>query len=159
MTAADAAGVLAIYQRGLDSGPAGFETTAPDWAGFEATHLPEHRFVAEHGGMADGALLAWVAVSPTSSRAVYAGVVELSIYVDEAARGRGLGRQLIGRLLESTASGGIWTVQATVFAENAASLRLHERAGFRVVGVRERIGRRDGRWRDTVLLERRAPTP
>lgn len=153
----DADAVLRIYQEGLDTGQASFETTAPTWAAFDAGRLSEHRHVAEDGA---GAMLGWVAVSAVSSRCVYAGVVEHSVYVDPAARGRGVGRALLGALIASTEAAGVWTIQSGVFPENTASLALHERAGFRVVGVRERIGRHaahGNRWRDVVLLERRSP--
>ncbi|MGC5285028.1 GNAT family N-acetyltransferase [Micromonospora sp. DT231] len=154
MTAADADRVLAIYQAGLDAGNASFETTAPTWAAFDATRLTGHRFVAVDP---DGTVLGWIAVSPTSTRAVYAGVVEHSVYVDPAAQGRGVARLLLEALVASTEAAGIWTIQSGIFPENAASLTLHRRAGFRVVGVRERVGRHHGRWRDVVLLERRSP--
>ena len=155
MEPADAAAVLAIYQEGLDTGLASFETQAPDWGRFDAGRLPEHRWVAVDD--ATGLLLGWVAVTPYSGRAVYAGVVEHSVYVAAAAQGRGVGRLLLARLIDSATAAGIWTIQSTVFPENAASMRLHRSAGFRVVGTRERIARRDGRWRDVVLLERRSP--
>ncbi|MFF5180500.1 GNAT family N-acetyltransferase [Micromonospora sp. NPDC000316] len=155
MIAADADRVLVIYQAGLDAGNASFELTAPTWAAFDATRLTAHRFVAVD---AAGTVLGWIAVSPTSTRAVYAGVVEHSVYVDPSAHGRGIARRLLDALIASTEAAGIWTIQSGVFPENAASLRLHQRAGFRVVGVRERVGRHHDRWRDVVLLERRSPT-
>jgi len=153
MRMGDAVAVLAIYQAGLDGGDASFEVTAPDWAGFVATRLPDHRYVAVDGG---GAVLGWVAVTPVSQRSVYAGVVEHSVYVDPAAGGRGIGTALLRRLIASTEAAGIWTIQSGIFPENAPSLALHARTGFRVVGVRERIGQHHGRWRDVVLLERRS---
>ncbi|MFU8872879.1 GNAT family N-acetyltransferase [Micromonospora sp. SL4-19] len=155
MTAADADRVIAIYQAGLDAGDASFETRAPTWAAFEAGKLPDHRFVAVD---ADDHLIGWIAISPTSTRAVYAGVVEHSVYIDPAAQGRGAGRLLLDTLIASTEAAGIWTIQAGVFPENTASLALHQRAGFRIIGIRERIGRHHGRWRDVILLERRSPT-
>ncbi|MEU5785464.1 GNAT family N-acetyltransferase [Micromonospora lupini] len=155
MTTTDADRVLAIYQAGLDGGDASFEITAPTWEAFDATRLPAHRFVAVDGG---GTILGWVAVTPTSSRPVYAGVVEHSVYVDPAAQGRGVGRLLLDALITSTEAAGIWTIQSGIFPENTGSLALHRRAGFRVIGVRERIGRHHDRWRDVVLLERRSPT-
>ncbi|WP_405109717.1 GNAT family N-acetyltransferase [Micromonospora sp. NBC_01405] len=154
MAADDAERVRAICQAGLDDGDASFETTAPTWAAFDASRLSDHRLVAVAG---DGTVLGWIAVSPTSTRAVYAGVVEHSVYVDPVARGRGVARLLLDALIGSTETAGIWTIQSGVFPENVASLALHERAGFRVVGVRERVGRHHGRWRDVVLLERRSP--
>ena len=155
MRASDADRVLAIYQAGLDAGDASFETQAPSWAAFETAKLPAHRLVAVADGT--GEVLGWAAVSPVSSRAVYAGVVEHSVYVDAAARGRGVGTALLQALIESTEEAGVWTIQSGIFPENTASLRLHQRAGFRVIGVRERLGRHHGRWRDVVLLERRSP--
>lgn len=154
MTVRDADRVLAIYQAGLDGGDASFEVVAPTWAAFDTTRLPAHRFVAVDGH----GILGWVAVSPTSTRQVYAGVVEHSVYVDPAAQGRGVGRLLLDTLITSTEAAGIWTIQSGIFPENAASLALHQRAGFRVIGVRERVGRHHDRWRDVVLLERRSPT-
>ncbi len=153
MAADDAHQVLAIYQAGLDTGHASFETTAPDWPAFDTTRLPGHRFVAQ-----DGEIVGWVAVSQVSARPVYRGVVEHSIYISPAAHGQGVGLALLHRLIASTEAAGIWTIQSGVFPENKASLRLHEKAGFRTVGVRERVGRHHGVWRDVVLLERRSPT-
>jgi phosphinothricin acetyltransferase len=153
MASADAATVLRIYQDGLDAGHASFETTAPDWAAFDRGRLPDHRFVAVDAGEVVG----WVAVTPVSARPVYAGVVEHSVYVDPGAHGRGVGATLLDALIASTETAGVWTIQSAIFPENAASLRLHERAGFRVVGVRERLGKHHGRWRDVILLERRSP--
>jgi phosphinothricin acetyltransferase len=158
MTAADADAVLAIYQAGLDTGEASFEHTAPDWATFDAGRLAAHRLVAADPSVPAGpAVLGWVAVTPVSARKVYAGVVEHSIYVDPAARGRGIGGALLRALITSTEAGGIWTIQSGIFPENAASLALHHSCGFRTVGVRERIARQGDRWRDVVLLERRSP--
>ncbi len=153
MTAGDAAAVLAIYQAALDGGDASFETSAPDWPAFDTGRLPDHRWVAAAGGR----VLGWVAVTRVSPRPVYAGVVEHSVYVDAAARGRGVGRALLDRLIVSTEEAGIWTIQSGIFPENRASIALHERAGFRVIGTRERVGRHHGRWRDVLLLERRSP--
>jgi L-amino acid N-acyltransferase YncA len=154
MQAADAEQVLAVYQAGLDTGQASFETVAPSWEEFDAAKLPLHRHVAV--GAASGQVLGWVAASPVSSRCVYAGVIEHSVYVDPACQGQGIGRALLAALIASSQDAGIWTIQSGVFPENTASLRLHERAGFRVVGIRERVGRHHGRWRDTVLIERRS---
>lgn len=153
MRPGDAPQVLAIYQAGLDGGDASFEHTAPDWAAFDAARLPGHRLVA----VEQDTVLGWVAVSAVSTRVVYAGVVEHSVYVDPAARGRGAGRALLDALIVSTEAAGIWTIQSGIFPENAASLALHRAAGFRIVGVRERVGRHFDRWRDVVLLERRSP--
>jgi L-amino acid N-acyltransferase YncA len=153
MTGAHAGAVLEIYQAGLDTGLASFETRVPDWAGFDAARLPGHRFVACDP---DGAVTGWVAVSAVSSRPVYAGVVEHSVYVRPGAVGRGVGRALLDALIVSTEAGGIWTIQSGIFPENTASLRLHASAGFRVVGTRQRIGLHHARWRDVVLVERRS---
>lgn len=148
----DADAVFAIYQAGLDRGDASFETTVPTWAVFDAAKLPAHRWVAADGDL----LLGWIAVGPVSPRPVYAGVVEHSLYVAPAVQGRGVGRALIERLITSTEAAGIWTIRSGVFPENTASLALHARTGFRVVGTQERVGRHHGRWRDVVLLERRS---
>src|SRR4051794_27064751 len=156
MTAADARAVLAIYQAGLDAGNASFEHAAPTWEAFDAGRLPEHRLVAVDPG---GSGLGWGAVSRVSARQVYAGVVERSVYVDPAAQGRGAGRALLDALIASTEAAGIWTIQSGIFPENSASLALHRAAGFRTVGVRERIGRhvsQGNRWRDVVFIERRS---
>ncbi|MFL6073852.1 MAG: GNAT family N-acetyltransferase [Mycobacteriales bacterium] len=153
----DAAAVLGVYQEGLDTGLASFEVRAPSWEEFDKGRLPEHRLVAVEGGV----LLGWVAVTPVSSRPVYAGVVEHSVYVAAAARGRGVGLALLRALAESTDRAGVWTIQSGVFPENRASLAVHARAGFRVVGRRERIGRHaalpGAPWRDVILIERRSP--
>lgn len=181
MTPEHAGAVLAIYQAGIDEGNATFETAAPDWAAFSAAKLPGHRFVAagalvparramtmlplhqgqrHHASAAgDAEVLGWVAVSATSARPAYAGVVEHSVYVHPAARGLGIGRMLLDRLIASTEADGIWTIQSGIFPENTASIALHLAAGFRIVGRRERIAQQRGCWRDIVLLERRAPRP
>ncbi|MFI5877341.1 GNAT family N-acetyltransferase [Streptomyces sp. NPDC051445] len=144
--------VLAIYQFGIDEGNATFETTAPTWETFDQAKLPDHRLVA----LDDGRVLGWAAVVPVSNRCAYAGVVEHSVYVHPDARGVGLA--LLEALLASTDAAGIWTMQSGIFPENTASLALHQRAGFRVIGTRERIGRHHGTWRDVVLVERRSLT-
>ncbi|KOU13809.1 phosphinothricin acetyltransferase [Streptomyces sp. WM6372] len=148
--------VLAIYQLGIDAGNATFETSAPTWEAFDAAKLPGHRLAALDDG--SGRVLGWAAVVPVSDRCAYAGVVEHSVYVHPAAQGRGVGLALLDALLASTDAAGIWTVQSGIFPENTASLALHRRAGFRIIGTRERIGRHHGRWRDVVLVERRSPT-
>lgn len=152
---ADADEVLAIYQAGLDTGQASFETAAPDWAGFCAGKLPEHRLVATDP--AKGQVLGWAALSPVSDRCAYAGVAEDAVYVHPSARGTGVGEALLRALVTGAEGAGIWTVQCGVFPENAASLALHARVGFRQVGRRERLGRHRGVWRDVLLLERRSP--
>jgi L-amino acid N-acyltransferase YncA len=153
MKAAHAAAVLRIYQAGVDEGDATFETTVPSWRSFDISRSPRHRLVAVKSGVVVG----WAAVAPVSSRPAYAGVVEDSVYVDPAARRRGVADALLRALISSTEEAGIWTIQSGIFPENAASLRLHERHGFRRVGIRERIGRLHGRWRDVILIERRSP--
>jgi L-amino acid N-acyltransferase YncA len=152
MTIAHAGPVLAVYQAGIDEGNATFETRAPSWDEFSAARLPGHRFVAITAGQVTG----WVAVSAVSRRCVYAGVVEHSVYVLPAARGLGIGHRLLDALIASTEAAGIWTIQSAIFPENTASMALHQAAGFRVVGTRERIGCHHGRWRDVVLVERRS---
>ena len=148
------AAVLAIYEAGIATGNASFETQTPDWPTWDSKHLPDHRFVALEKDEVRG----WIAASPTSDRCVYTGVVEESIYIAPLARGRGIGVRLMETLIASTEAAGIWTLQSGVFPENEASLKLHTRCGFRVVGVRERIGQHDGRWRDVLFLERRSAT-
>jgi L-amino acid N-acyltransferase YncA len=150
----DAGQVLAIYQQGLDTGEAGFETAAPSWDKFDAAKLDRYRFVAT--GPDDG-VLGWIAASSVSDRCCYAGVVEHSVYISPDARGRGVGAALLNTFIDATEADDIWTIQSGIFPENVPSLRLHAKAGFRTVGVRERLGRLNGRWRDVVLLERRSP--
>lgn len=153
MRTADASQVLAIYQAGLDTGEASFETAAPAWEAFDRAKLPRHRHVAI---TAAGEILGWVAASAVSDRCAYQGVIEHSVYVRPDAKGRGVGAALLEALIGSSEADGIWTIQSGVFPENTASLRLHQRAGFRVVGTRERIGCHHGRWRDVTFLERRS---
>lgn len=145
--------VHAIYEAGIASGHATFETAAPSWEDWDAAHLDEHRFVAMEGGTVVG----WVAASPVSSRCVYAGVIEHGVYVDPDAQGRGVGGALLEVLIASSEAEGIWTIETGIFPENASSLAVHARCGFRTVGYRERVGQLDGRWRDVLLLERRSP--
>ena len=153
MTEADWPAVAAIWAEGIATGNATFETEPPSWAAFDATRKIEGRFVAEDGG----AVVGWAALSPVSSRPCYAGVAENSVYVASAARGRGVGTALMDALTAAAAAAGIWTIQTSVFPENAASIALHERAGFRIVGRRERIAELGGVWRDTLFLELRLP--
>ena len=155
MTPADAGAVLAIYQAGLDTGHASFETTAPDWDTFDRARLPQHRHVATTG---TGEVLGWAAATAVSDRCAYAGVIEHSLYIHPGARGRGIGAALLAALIGSSEAAGIWTIQTGIFPENTASLRLHQHAGFRVVGTRHHIGNHHGRWRDVTLLERRSTT-
>ncbi|MET9398787.1 N-acetyltransferase family protein [Kitasatospora sp. NPDC002965] len=145
--------VLAIYRAGIEEGNATFETAAPSWEAFGAARLPGHRHVAL--GLA-GEVLGWAAVSAVSARPAYAGVVEHSVYVHPGFRGFGIAGALLEALVASTESAGIWTIQSGVFPENTASLALHAKAGFRVIGTRERIARHRGVWRDVVVIERRS---
>src|SRR5262249_9182998 len=140
-------------EAGIATGHATFQTDVPSWEEWDAAHLASPRLVARD---AAGAVLGWCALSPVSRRPVYAGVVEESVYVAPAARGRGLGHALLDAMCRGSEAAGIWTMQAGLFPENAASLALHEACGFRVLGVRERIGRHFGRWRDVVFMERRS---
>ena len=143
--------VAAVFAEGIATGVATFETEIPGWDEWDASHLPDHRFVAE----VDGEVVGWIAVVPYSRRAVYRGVGEESVYVAERARGNGVGRALLETMIESARNGGLWTLQAGIFTDNGASLALHRALGFREVGIRERIGQLDGVWRDVVLLELR----
>jgi phosphinothricin acetyltransferase len=140
-----------IYAQGLATGDASFETETPSWDGFQAGHLPGHLLVA----LDADAVLGWAVLSPVSDRCAYQGVAEDSVYVAERARGRGVGRALLTKLTWRAESAGIWTVQAGIFPENTASIALHHSCGFRTVGLRERLGQREGIWRDVLLLERR----
>ncbi|MET0768187.1 MAG: N-acetyltransferase family protein [Aeromicrobium sp.] len=158
MTAADWPQVETIYAAGIAAGHATFEASVPTWTEFDTSRLDDHRLVAVQ---VSGTVLGWAACSPVSSRPVYAGVVEHSVYVADAARRQGVGSLLLGGLVTSTEGAGIWTVQSSIFPENTASLRLHASHGFRVVGTRERIARATvgpaaGAWRDTVVVERRS---
>jgi len=146
--------VASIYQEGIATGHATFETEPPPRETWDAAHLKEARLVARD----DDAVLGWAALSGVSSRCVYAGVAEVSVYVAAAARGRGVGRALLEALIAESERRGIWSLQAGVFPENRASLELHLKCGFREVGRRERLGRLGGVWRDVILLERRSAT-
>ena len=155
----DAQAVLAIYQAGIDGGDATFESQAPPWSAWTAAHHRHSRLVAEHAGTVIG----WAALTPVSHRQVYRGVAEVSVYVAAEHFGRGVGSLLMGALIASAEHEGLWTLQSSIFEENAASVRLHARHGFRIVGRRERIARmthgpQQGRWRDTIILERRSST-
>jgi L-amino acid N-acyltransferase YncA len=146
--------VRLVYLQGIATGNATFQQTAPGWKEWNAGHLRACRMVARSGQEVVG----WAALSPASSRLVYRGVAEVSIYVAEAARGCGVGAELMARLIIASEAEGIWTLQAGIFPENAASIKLHINAGFRIVGTRSRLGCMNGRWRDVVLLERRSLT-
>jgi L-amino acid N-acyltransferase YncA len=158
LTAQDWAAVERIYAQGIEDGEATFEIATPSWESFDAGKLPGLRLVAVDDS---GGILGWAAASPVSSRPAYRGVIEHSVYVDREARGTGVGRLLLAALMAAADRAGVWTIQSSVFPENVASLRLHEAAGFRIVGTRERIARSQrgphaGQWRDTVLIERRS---
>ncbi|KAA3436573.1 GNAT family N-acetyltransferase [Rufibacter hautae] len=145
--------VKAIYEQGIATGNATFETTAPTWETWNMSHLPHSRFVALTDA---GEVGGWAALSPVSGRCVYGGVAEVSVYVHENFRGQGLGARLLNQLITESEANGIWTLQAGIFKENEASVALHQKCGFRMVGMRERIGKLHGKWRDTILLERRS---
>jgi L-amino acid N-acyltransferase YncA len=152
LTEADWPAVAAIYVEGIATRNATFETAVPSWETWAASHLAEHRLVAEEGGRVVG----WAALSGVSDRCCYEGVAENSAYVAAVARGRGVGRALLETLIAEAEQAAIWTIEAGIFPENEASVVLHERCGFRVVGVRKRLGQLDGIWRDVLLLERRS---
>ncbi len=144
--------VRRIYEAGIAGGDATFETASPEWEDWDAGHLPECRLVASLGDEVAG----WAALSGVSDRCVYGGVAEVSVYVDPAFTGRGVGSGLMAALVAASEDAGLWTLQAGIFPENAASIALHHKHGFRTVGIRERLGRGNGRWRDVALLERRS---
>ncbi len=160
MEPADWPAVEAIYRAGIATGQATFESEPPSWEAFDAGKVRDVRLVAVDD---DGSVIGWVAASPVSARPAYRGVIEHSIYISPDWRGHGIGRDLLAAFLKQTAAAGYWTVQSSIFRENTASARLHERAGFRTVGHRDRIalmgyGPHEGEWRDTVLIEWRRPT-
>ncbi|MGH9871079.1 MAG: GNAT family N-acetyltransferase [Pyrinomonadaceae bacterium] len=152
MTAEDWEPARAIYLAGIATGQATFETEPPSWTTWNSNHLPAPRLIA----ISEGSLAGWAALSPVSSRLVYAGVAEVSVYVAEQMRGRGVGGLLLKGLVEGSEENGIWTLQASIFPENAASISLHHSSGFREIGRRERIAKMNGIWRDTHLFERRS---
>ena len=152
MRASDWEQVRAIYVAGIRTGHATFETEAPGWERWDEAHLPFARLVVREGE----AVLGWAALSPVSKREVYRGVAEVTVYVAEGARGQGIGRALLEALIRESERNRIWTLQASIFPENTASVELHRRCGFREVGRRERIAQLRGLWRDTLLLERRS---
>jgi L-amino acid N-acyltransferase YncA len=152
MQDSDSLSVMEIYRMGLETRNATFETEVPTWQEWDSKHLPHSRFVTEEKGVVNG----WAALSPFSTREVYRGVAEVSIYVASSSRGRRVGSELMENTITSSEQNGIWTLVSSVFPENEATLRLHAKFGFRIVGKRERIAQLDGKWRDTVLLERRS---
>jgi L-amino acid N-acyltransferase YncA len=145
--------VRRIHAEGIATGNATFESEPPSWEAWDGAHRPDSRLVAREGGK----ILGWAALSPVSDRCAYGGVAEVSVYVAASARGRGLGRRLLEELVRASEEAGVWTLQAGIFPENAASIAIHRKCGFRTVGVRERLGRLKGVWRDVALLERRSP--
>ena len=152
MLPADWQAVKMIYEQGIATGNATFQTKAPSWESWDAAHLKHSRLVAREAGK----VLGWTALSGVSDRCVYAGVAEVSVYVATEARGKGLGKQLLEALVLESEKNGIWTLQAGLFPENLAGLKLHETCGFRLIGRREKIGKMNGLWRDTLLLEKRS---
>jgi phosphinothricin acetyltransferase len=146
--------VRAIYEQGIATGLATFESASPAWDEWDQEHLAACRLVAEAEDTQD--VMGWAALSPVSDRCAYGGVAEVSVYVDETSHGRGVGSSLLRRLIGESEAEGFWTLQAGVFPENEASVRVHEKQGFRVVGVREKLGKLGGEWRDVLLLERRS---
>ena len=145
--------VVTIYLEGIATGHATFETRAPSWPEWDEAHLQCGRLVARAGGR----IVGWAALSPVSRRQVYSGVAEVSVYVGSQSRGQGIGRALLEQLIRDSEEHAVWTLQAAVFPDNEATVSLHKRCGFREVGRRERIGKLNGEWRDTLLLERRSP--
>jgi phosphinothricin acetyltransferase len=146
--------VKKIYEEGIATGNATFQTTAPTWEEWDAAHSVKPRLIAIENDEISG----WAAITPVSGRCVYAGVGEVSVYVSAAVRGKGVGKKLLQALIEESEKENFWTLQAGIFPENISSLAIHEACGFRVIGTRERIGKMNGAWRDTVLLERRSTT-
>jgi L-amino acid N-acyltransferase YncA len=144
--------VKAIYEEGIATGDATFETQAPSWEGWDGKFIQDCRLVAEVGGEVVG----WAGLSPVSDRCVYGGVAEVAVYVGSKARGRGVGTILLNALVEASEEAGLWTLQAGIFTENVGSIRIHEKCGFRIVGTGERLGKLAGRWRDVLILERRS---
>jgi phosphinothricin acetyltransferase len=152
MTPADWDDVRRIYAEGIATGNATFETEPPSWETWDAAHLKDCRLVARDGESVVG----WAALSRVSDRCVYGGVAEVSVYVAGSARGRGVGRALLAELVRASEDAGLWTLQAGIFPENAASIAIHHGCGFRTVGIREKLGKMRGAWRDVALLERRS---
>jgi L-amino acid N-acyltransferase YncA len=152
MISNDSTRILEIYKMGLDTRNATFETGIPSWTDWDSKHLKHSRFVY----IENGKILGWIALSPVSTRKVYEGVAEVSVYIDTNILGKGIGSKLMDKVIVSSEKHGIWTLHSSVFPENTATLKLHDKYGFRVIGKRDRIAQLDGKWRDTVLLERRS---
>jgi phosphinothricin acetyltransferase len=152
LLAADWPRVREIYEEGIATGDATFETEPPSWEDWDAKHIDSCRIVAE----VDGSVLGWAALWPASDRCVYGGVAEVSVYVGSRAQGRGLGTKLLEALVTESEEAGYWTLQAGIFPENRSSVRIHEKCGFRILGTRERLGKMGNAWRDVLLMERRS---
>jgi phosphinothricin acetyltransferase len=146
--------VADIYLQGIATGLATFQTEATDWETWDKSHLPNCRIAA----FEDNQMAGWAALSPVSSRCVYAGVAEVSIYIAENFRGKGVGKHLLLKLIDESEVAGLWTLQSGIFSDNTASIKLHEQCGFRVIGYREKIGKKDGVWKDNIIMERRSKT-
>ncbi len=144
--------VAEIYLQGIATGMATFQTEATDWETWDKSHLPYCRVAAFEGSQMAG----WAALSPVSSRCVYAGVAEVSIYIAENFRGKGVGKYLLSKLIEESEAAGLWTLQSGIFSDNTASIKLHEQCRFRVIGYREKIGKKDGVWKNNIIMERRS---
>jgi len=152
MTENDWPSVAEIYKQGIETGNATFEKDIPTWEKWNDGHLPDCRIVAT----IDDSVISWAALTPVSGRCVYAGVAEVSVYVSNKYQGLKIGTKILEKLISESEESGIWTLQAGIFPENKASIKLHENLGFRIIGFREKIGKMDGFWRDTILLERRS---
>lgn len=152
MKPSDWENVKSIYEAGIATKNATFDTSAGTWEKWDSDHLTDARLVAENSDQIQG----WAALSPVSERCVYGGVAEVSVYIANDVQGKGLGTALLDRLIGESEQQNIWTLQAGIFPENKASVKLHEKMGFRIVGTREKIGKMDGQWRDVVLMERRS---
>jgi len=155
MTARDSTRVLEIYKMGMDTRNATFETDVPTWLDWDSKRLQHSRFVFTENEK----VLGWAALSAVSARPAYKGVAEISIYIDADFRARGIGSQLMEKVIQSSEENGIWTLNSSVFPENIATLKLHERFGFRIIGFKEQVAKLDGKWRNTVLMERRSRSP
>ena len=155
MTAHDSARVIEIYKMGIETRNATFETEVPAWGDWDSKHLQHSRF----DFIKNEKVLGWTALSAVSARPVYKGVAEISIYIDENFRAKGIGSQLMKKVIQSSEEQGIWTLNSSVFPENIATLKLHEKFGFRIIGVKEKVAKLDEKWRNTVLLEKRSKSP
>ena len=144
--------VKEIYEQGIATGNATFQQSAPEWTEWDSSHLQHSRIVAKEGDE----IIGWAALTPVSGRCVYAGVAEVSVYVSDKARGKGVGKQLLQKLVEESEANDTWTLQAGIFPENLSSIKIHQDCSFKILGTRERIGKMNGTWRDTVLMERRS---